>query len=85
MASLVYVDIRQSSTRWPWKRPQRWFWVALSGDNRRVLGQSSEKYTNRLDCVNAARILFGTSSNVYRREPETGNVTLRLSTEDRGA
>ncbi len=80
MAALIYVDIKQSARRWPLRRPQKWFWVALSGDNFHQLARSSEAYTNRSDCLKAVRILFGPDSNVYRREDEQGNVLLRLST-----
>lgn len=65
-------------------RPQRWRWVARNGSNFRVLAVSSENYTNKSDCVAAIEQLFGTGSDVYRREPETGNVRLRLATPPSG-
>lgn len=80
--SLIYVDIKQAKNlrKTLTGRPQPWYWVALSGDNNRVLGRSSERYTNKQDCIDSATLLFGTGSNVYLRETEHGNVQLRLAT-----
>lgn len=78
--STVFVDIKQSRKRWPLARPQRWYWIALSGDNMRRLGRSSENYTNRQDCIDAVWLLFGDDqSNVYMRQAEKGNEILRLA------
>lgn len=80
MSTLVYIDLYQkrSLTRLL-GRPQPWRWRALNGDNFRVLAVSSEAYTNRADALAAIEELFGTSSNVYRRESEQGNTELRLA------
>lgn len=53
----VTVYICRSAKRWPWRRPQRWFWRAVAA-NGRTLARSSETYTNRGDCVAMARKLF---------------------------
>ena len=76
-ATLVYIDLKRSENRWPLKRPQRWSWVALSGDNFRVLARSSESYTNKGDCLDAVALLFGDGTNVFLRQSEKGNVALR--------
>jgi hypothetical protein len=78
MSTLIFVDIKRSRTRFP-GRPQRWFWVALNGNNFRRLARSSENYTNRQDCLDALKQLFGSDANVYKREAEVGNVCLRLA------
>jgi hypothetical protein len=77
--NLIYVDVKQSRRRWPLKRPQRFYWVALNGNNMRRLARSSETYTNRQDALDAVTELFGTESNVYKREAEMGNQLLRLA------
>ena len=74
---VIFVDIKQSKTRFPLVRPQRWYWVALSADNFRKLGRSSEMYTNMHDAIDAALMLFGDEVNVFLRRHEIGNLTLR--------
>lgn len=37
-------EVRESESRWPWRRPQRWYVVILGGSD--VLF-TSELYTNR--------------------------------------
>lgn len=79
--SLVYVDlvhVENKATKTG--RPQRWRWVARNGGNNKIMGQSSERYTNRKDCERAIDVLFGVNSEVYRRESEKGDVELRLPT-----
>lgn len=77
---LVYVDLKQAPKRLTFKgRQQRWYWVALSGDNFRVLARSSERYTNRNDAVKAIHLLFGDHVNVYLRQSEQGNQVLRMA------
>lgn len=44
-------------------RYQGWRWVASAG-NGEVMAKSSERYTNRADCVDAIRLLFGAGSTV---------------------
>lgn len=80
-APLIYVDVRQSKSRWPLIRPQRWYWVALNGNNFHTLARSSEMYTSRYDCLDAVAQLFGTTSNVYLRQHEKGNAALRMAAE----
>lgn len=81
--STVYVDLIEvpepaarklipGRPRW-----QPFRWVAKNADNRSVLARSSERYTNRQDCLNAIHQLFGDTTNVYLREPEKGNYPLR--------
>lgn len=76
---VLFVDLKCSKTRWP-GRPQRWYWVALNGNNFRRLARSSENYTNRQDCLDAVEQLFGSGTNVYLRQHEQGNVALRMAT-----
>jgi hypothetical protein len=61
------------------KRHQGWRWVAKNADNRKVLARSSERYTNASDARMAIDQLFGPNTNVYLREPEHGNVPLRMA------
>jgi hypothetical protein len=77
--AVIYVDVKQSRRLWPLTRPQRWYWIALNGNNMRRLARSSETYTNRQDALDAVTELFGTESNVYKREAEMGNQLLRLA------
>jgi hypothetical protein len=77
--NLIYVDLKQTSTRWPLRRPQRWYWVALNGNNMRRMARSSEMYTNQQDCIAAIQQLFGQESNVYLRRHEMGNAMLRMA------
>lgn len=79
---LVYIVLYQSKPRKVFRRAQTWRWRALNAGNSRVLAVSSENYTNRDDCVAAVRQLFGSRSDVYLRQAETGNVMLRLATND---
>lgn len=51
------VRVRQSKRRWPRRRAQRWYWVVICVNGRK-LGQSSEMYTNKADCEAVARKLF---------------------------
>lgn len=53
--------------------------LIVSGDNHKPLFRSAESYFNRGDAVHAAQIAFGNQSNVYLREPEHGDVQLRLA------
>lgn len=79
---LVYVDLFQAPKNLlatVTARPQRWRWRAINGDNGRVLGISSEAYTNRGDALAAVKQLFGSYSDVYLRGSDQGNELLRLS------
>lgn len=82
---LIYVDIKRAPLSklipgWGLPgRPQRWYWVAKSADNQRKLARATERYTNREDCVHAAWLLFSSSTTVYQREAEQGNVALRMA------
>lgn len=46
---MITIKINKSQTRWPRRRPQRYYWVALNS-NGKALARSSEMYTNRADC-----------------------------------
>lgn len=59
------------------KRHQGWRWVAKNADNQRTLARSSERYTNREDCLAAVEQLFGPATTVFKREAEMGDVVLR--------
>lgn len=80
--SLIFVDIYQGNInpfgRLTKKRPQRWRWRAVNGENYHVLATSSEAYTNEADCIAAIRTLFGSQSEVYLRQTEQGDQMLRL-------
>ena len=76
-APLLFVDIQQSKSRWPVKRPQRWYWVLKSADNNEPLAVSSENYTNKQDCIDAAFLVHSAGSTVYFRQSEHGNVLMR--------
>jgi uncharacterized protein YegP (UPF0339 family) len=77
---LVFVDLLQVADKaTKTGRPQRWRWVAKNGANQKILARSSERYINRQDCLDAITALFGTATNVYLRQAEQGNQTLRLA------
>lgn len=56
---MIVVELKRSKTRWPLRRPQRWYWVARSAGNGKTLAQSSEMYSNSGDAVAAVQALFG--------------------------
>lgn len=78
MNSIVTIHIRQSRTRWPLRRPQQWYWVAVSNGNHKTLARSSEMYTNEADVVTAAEQLFGNHTDVVLSQP--GRHTRQLRT-----
>lgn len=69
MTSIVTIHIRQSKTRWPLRRPQRWYWVAINNANHKTLAQSSEMYTNENDAVTAAEHLFSNATDLLLSRP----------------
>ena len=77
----VYVDLRRSDrpSGTPGKRWQGWSWIALNAGNHEPLAISTEKYTNRQDCLDAIRQLFGTDATVHLREPGAETVLLRAA------
>ena len=77
MSATVYVDLKQAPLSKLPGRPQRWYWVARNAGNQKKLARSSERYTNRQDCLNAIRQLFGDATDVFLREAEKGNYPLR--------
>lgn len=79
--SVYYVDIKQSKTVWPLKRPQKWYWVVLSEGNFKRMGKSW-MFTNEQDCIDSAVSLFGSSSTVFLRQHEKGNELLRRAVSD---
>lgn len=79
-ADLIYVDLYQTPLlKRLLGRPQRWRWRAFNAGNYRVLAVSSERYTNRQDCIDAIVQLFGFNTAAYMREAEHGNTCLRLA------
>lgn len=60
---------------------QPWRIAIKSGGNRKALFRSTERYFNRADALHAIELAFGTGSNVYLREAEHGNQTLRMAVE----
>lgn len=79
--SVVVVELKQSRTRWPLRRPQRWYWIARSGANGKVLAQSSEMYTNSGNAVDAIKTLFGADTEVHLKRPDNSGVILRTAAE----
>lgn len=77
---VVYVTI-YSTPKPLWKRGrhQAWRWKAISEGNSRTLA-SGEAFTNRQDCIDSVRLLFGDRSTVFLRQSEQGNQLLRLMT-----
>jgi hypothetical protein len=53
--------------------------IVRSGGNQRTMFRSSERYHNRSDAERAAMVCFGPDSNVFLRQNEQGNLTLRLA------
>lgn len=51
-------ELCRSDTRWPYRRPQRYYW-RLVADNGRVLAVSSELYTNAGDARSSLRAVLG--------------------------
>lgn len=76
----IRIEICRSSKRWPLRRPQRWFWVAVNAGNGRAMA-SGETYTNIEDCVDAAVQLFGDGRRVWLRQPGRSDVILREMAE----
>lgn len=58
---------------------QPWRLLVKSGGNQKPLFRSTERYFNEADARHAADIAFGDRSNVYLRQAEHGDVTLRLA------
>lgn len=58
---------------------QPWRVVVKSGDNRKALFRSTERYFNRADAIHAAELAFADRSNVYLREAEQGDRVLRMA------
>lgn len=75
--AVVFVDIKQAPLSRIPGRPQRWYWIAKSAGNQKRLARSTERYTNRADCVAAVWLLFHSSTTVFQREVEYGNIELR--------
>jgi hypothetical protein len=75
---LVFVDLLQVTNKaTKTGRPQRWRWVAKNGANQKTLARSSERYTNRQDCIDALTQLFGADTNIYLRQDGQGDQLLR--------
>lgn len=88
-APVVFIDILRSKTLWPWRRPQRWYFVALSADNQKALARSSEMYTNREDAADAAWLAFSHKATAFLRQGgdtdldhQLGNVLMRRATSE---
>lgn len=77
---LVYIVLYQSKPRKVFRRAQTWRWRALNARNSRVLGNSADAYTNKGDALAAVEQLFGAGTDVFLRQPEAGDVVLRLGT-----
>jgi uncharacterized protein YegP (UPF0339 family) len=83
---VLYVDLKQAPLSklipgWGLPgRPQRWRWVARNASNHKVMARSSERYTNKQDCLDAISQLFSPGTTVYLRQAEHGDECLRLAT-----
>ena len=51
-------ELCRSDTRWPLRRPQRYWW-RLAADNGRILAVSSEMYANRADAEAGLMLVLG--------------------------
>jgi len=82
--SVLFIDIQETSSNTIFKRARKqpFYWVAKNSGNGRVMAISSERYTNRQDCVDAARLIFGSEVNVYLRQENQPNQLLRYATND---
>ena len=80
--TVLYVDIRESHAvnLLSRKRKQPWYWVLRNSNNNKVMAVSSERYTNRQDCVDAAKLVNGSSVTVYLR---AGDAAAILRSGDR--
>jgi uncharacterized protein YegP (UPF0339 family) len=79
-ATVIRIDVRQSKSRFPLRRPQRWTWTATNLGNFEVMARSSESYTNEKDCEAAAVVLFSDGARVKLVGPN-GTVILREMVE----
>lgn len=77
MNSTVTIHIRKSATRWPLRRPQRWYWIAINNGNHKALARSSENYTNEGDAVTAAERLFSNATDLLLSRPGHHSRALR--------
>lgn len=50
---MIILSVKKSKTRWPLKRPQRFYWIARDSSNGNILARSSEMYANEKDCEKA--------------------------------
>ena len=83
-APVVYVTL-YFTPKPRWKRGRRhqgWRWTATSAGNNRTLA-SGEAFYNWEDCVNSVELLFGAFTDVHLRQAETGNVVLRLASDEK--
>jgi len=71
------IDIRRNNSRWPTARAQRWTWTVTNTGNNRVMGRSSETYTNESDCADAAVALFGDGARVRLQRADGSSVIVR--------
>lgn len=75
--STVTITLHQSTTRWPIRRPQRWYWTAERGGNHKTMARSSGMYTNEAEAAEAAEILFGDQTDVILIRPGHASRALR--------
>ena len=78
--TILYIYIRESHavSLLGRKRKQPWYWV-LRNSNNKIMAVSSERYTNRQDCIDAAKLVNGSSVTVYLR---VGDVAAKLRAGD---
>jgi hypothetical protein len=74
--STRYIEIKQSLTRWPSKRAQKWYFIIRSAGNRKPVAVSS-MYTNRQDCVDEARRIGSSDTTFILLQPEQDDETLQ--------
>jgi hypothetical protein len=71
MMTDFYVEIIESKTNNPFRvkvRKQPWFWRLVSNANGRTLAWSGERYTNKGDCIDSARLVNGQTVSVALRQ-----------------
>lgn len=74
----LIVKINKSKTRWPYLRPQQWYWTISSLGNNEVLARS-EMFVNRQDCVDSAKLANDDQANVSLKQPNLPLESLRFA------
>lgn len=73
--SRVVIEVCQSTSRWPSRRAQKWFWRVKAANGQTLL--TSDMYTNYSDVVSIAETTFGVATGAIIREPNCDDRVLR--------